>query len=1217
MAVEPMIFGKYHLVDRIATGGMAEVYRAKSYGVAGFEKTLVIKKILPNLASDKKFVEMFIDEAKIASTLSHINIVQIFDLGSQDDDYFIAMEYVDGTDLKSLVETARTTRRGVPVNFMVYIASEVAKGLDYAHRRKDAQRRDLAIVHRDISPHNVLVSHAGEVKITDFGIARATSKVNITRSGIIRGKFAYMSPEQARGESIDRRSDVFSLGIVLYEALTGTRLFKAKNDIETLKRVQTAPITPPSRINPEVTPPLEAIVFRALERDVTRRYQWASELYDDLTSYLFSSGEKVGGSELSAWVAKVLGPSEGEIDRTTDFDAFVNAIEEIGEPKSNRAPLTGVSDSASRRRRLRTSSADEPTKIEGRALERKQRTESAKAASLGGRLTPEHHAAVPRSADERTRNTQAVDAGSAGTAIGSEGRLVGRLEELREIRETLGKVAKGEGQILLLVGEDGIGKSRLLAELMQVSREMEVAFYVGRAAPELTAAPYSTVRDLLRGVVGIRGGDTEEVMRERLARLAQLGLSPAEQHFVGALFGLAYTGSSIDSFRGPERRRALTAAIEKIIQNLARERPMIMAVDNLDIADELSRGVLDHLAAGLSGFPVLVMATVSDEERAFVRGAAAAGRFHRIGLKPLSSQAVEKLACEVLEVEELAGPIAALIQSKSAGNPFRVREVIRFLLGTGALKVKKGRVLFDGAPDALYVPATTAMLAADVLAKLPEGAMRVASIAAVIGERFDASILAAAAGNEIESSLDPLAQAGIVQPEEGSLRETARTWRFTHRAFRDAAAPSLPKEESAAIRRRIAQAIADLPDLARLDHAPSQFGHYLAAGERILALEALERAAQSLLVEGAGGALLAASEQACTLLADAPPALRGRAHLRHAELLSNAGELDRARVAIDRARAAAEAADEPSMLIDVEQALGEEAVRRGRREVAAEHFERARRLAQEELERVADEGLKLRRQRELVDLELKVAIELRVAGDANRALRRCRDALELAEELRESSRVGAARDELGMIQERLGDYPAAIKMWGMAAAIWKKIGEKRALMRTYESLGSMQVDEGELEEAKNLLREALELARETGDVDGTIRLLCLLAKAHLKARQYAPAQALLVEGQTLAQRFGLSALYNLASVYLAALAAYTTDLQEGIRTLESAVARWEKDQPDKLGLLQAELLLGNAYKMARRVGPTNQHYVRALSYARDLGLDRYVREITREMKEAF
>ncbi len=284
---EPQIFGKYHLVDKIATGGMAEVFRAKSYGVAGFEKTLVIKKILPNLASDKKFVEMFIDEAKIASTLSHINVVQIFDLGSEDGDYFIAMEYVDGTDLKTLVEKARQARRPVPVNLMAYVASEVAKGLDYAHRRKDTQRRDMNIVHRDISPHNVLVSHAGEVKITDFGIARASSKVNITRSGVIRGKFAYMSPEQARGDAIDRRSDIFSLGIVIYELASGRHPFRTGTSAATVASILEDPPTPlvaqlPEHDLTQLGRGLERVLLTALQKEPDARFQTAAELADAL-----------------------------------------------------------------------------------------------------------------------------------------------------------------------------------------------------------------------------------------------------------------------------------------------------------------------------------------------------------------------------------------------------------------------------------------------------------------------------------------------------------------------------------------------------------------------------------------------------------------------------------------------------------------------------------------------------------------------------------------------------------------------------------------------------------------------------------------------------------------------------------------------------------------------------------------------------------------------
>jgi len=182
-----------------------------------------------------------------------------------------------------------------------------------------------------------------------------------------------------------------------------------------------------------------------------------------------------------------------------------------------------------------------------------------------------------------------------------------------------------------------------------------------------------------------------------------------------------------------------------------------------------------------------------------------------------------------------------------------------------------------------------------------------------------------------------------------------------------------------------------------------------------------------------------------------------------------------------------------------------------------------------------------------------------------------------------------------------------------------KIGDryKRRLMRSFEVLANVHMEDGDYEHSKDLFREALELGRETGDVDGTARLLNGLARAHLKMRQYAPAQALFVESQTIAKRFQLTPLWHLSQIYIAALQAYTGDLQEGIRSLETTLAAYEKEQPDKFGLLQAELLLGNAYKLARRVGPTNQHYVRALGYARDLGLDRYVREITREMKEAF
>src|SRR5690349_2498488 len=239
LAPGPVVYGKYQLLELLARGGMAEVFKAKSYGVEGFEKVLVIKRILPELGENPQFVEMFIAEAKIAVTLSHANIVQVFDLGRADESYFIAMEYVAGYDFATVLRRGRQLRRPVSQELAVFVVSELAKGLDYAHRRRDANLRPLSIVHRDVSPQNVLLSFEGEVKLTDFGIAKARTIVkDETEVGVLKGKYAYMSPEQARAEPVDARTDLYALGVVLYEALAGVNPFQADSSYETIRRVR-------------------------------------------------------------------------------------------------------------------------------------------------------------------------------------------------------------------------------------------------------------------------------------------------------------------------------------------------------------------------------------------------------------------------------------------------------------------------------------------------------------------------------------------------------------------------------------------------------------------------------------------------------------------------------------------------------------------------------------------------------------------------------------------------------------------------------------------------------------------------------------------------------------------------------------------------------------------------------------------------------------------
>jgi serine/threonine protein kinase/DNA-binding NarL/FixJ family response regulator len=302
----PDRFGQYEIIEKIASGGMAELYKARRTGVEGFQKIVAIKKILPHIADDEEFVTMFADEAKLAAQLNHPNIIHIYDLGKiQAGGYFIAMEHVDGRDLRSIEQSAREHSVPLPVPLAVYVASKVASALDYAHRRRDAEGHDLNIVHRDVSPQNILISYEGDIKLCDFGIAKAASKASKTQSGALKGKIQYMSPEQAWGKPIDRRSDLFSLGVVLHELLTGERLFRGDSDISVLEKVRSADVTPPSRLNQEVPQNLDAVVLRALAKDPDDRYANASDMLRDLESVLYSYTPAPGSADVAIYLHRL------------------------------------------------------------------------------------------------------------------------------------------------------------------------------------------------------------------------------------------------------------------------------------------------------------------------------------------------------------------------------------------------------------------------------------------------------------------------------------------------------------------------------------------------------------------------------------------------------------------------------------------------------------------------------------------------------------------------------------------------------------------------------------------------------------------------------------------------------------------------------------------------------------------------------------------------
>jgi len=279
-------YGPYQLLERVAVGGMAEVFRAKRTGVEGFEKVVAVKRILSHLSDNKEFVDMFIDEAKMVAGLAHPNVAQIFDLGRHDKNYWIAMEYVHGRDLRTIIRRARERGLKIPLDISTYVVSKVCAALEYAHRKKDDKGQPMLIVHRDISPQNILISFEGDVKLTDFGIAKAASKASTTDKGALRGKLLYMSPEQAWGKPMDKRSDVFSLGIVFYEMLTEQKPFLGTSETSILETVRECRVPPPTTINDKIPEKLEKVVMKALERDPEVRYQDAGDMLRDLERVL-------------------------------------------------------------------------------------------------------------------------------------------------------------------------------------------------------------------------------------------------------------------------------------------------------------------------------------------------------------------------------------------------------------------------------------------------------------------------------------------------------------------------------------------------------------------------------------------------------------------------------------------------------------------------------------------------------------------------------------------------------------------------------------------------------------------------------------------------------------------------------------------------------------------------------------------------------------------
>lgn len=301
---------RYRVLERLEAGGMAEVFRAEAAGVEGFRKRVAIKRVLPHLAENKKFMSMFLDEARLGARLNHANIVSVLDIGASDNTFFIVMEFIEGANLKTIGEGLKNQQRTMPVPQALYIGIESSQALAYAHELTDDDGTPLGIVHRDVSPPNIMLSRRGEVKLTDFGLAKAATQLEKTDPGVVKGKFSYLSPEAALGEIVDARADIFALGIVIWELISGERLFSGKSDYETVQLVQKADVPPLHRIRSDIDPSLDKLLMKALAKRPQDRFKTAHEFADAIADYLFGRQLKVTKEDLANLVKSIAKSSQ-------------------------------------------------------------------------------------------------------------------------------------------------------------------------------------------------------------------------------------------------------------------------------------------------------------------------------------------------------------------------------------------------------------------------------------------------------------------------------------------------------------------------------------------------------------------------------------------------------------------------------------------------------------------------------------------------------------------------------------------------------------------------------------------------------------------------------------------------------------------------------------------------------------------------------------------
>lgn len=917
-------FGRYRLLEPLGRGGMAEVFKAKSFGVEGFEKILVIKRILPELASNQAFVNMFVHEAKLAVRLSHANIVQVFDLGKVGDSsttpaYYIAMEYVAGMDLASMLARARRRNVALPLGLCVYVAAEIAKGLDHAHRRRDEQLRPLGIVHRDVSPQNVLLSWEGEVKVTDFGIAKARDimedRTDDNKLGQLKGKYAYMSPEQARGLSVDARSDIFSLGTVLYEMLAAVNPFSAATPFETLRRVQAAEYPPLELLRQDVSSELSALVRQALTKSVEDRFENAGRMYEELLAYMYSSGLRFTANDLTDFLSGFREPDKLELGAANVLDDLsprtpvevpVPSSEARSEQGSSRPASLGATAIGERREvtalvlafgerdralppPLRARVKDTLARYGARLVDEEayqmvslfglgeadgRETETAVRCALVllrqlsvGTVAPSagvhtgrillHASGEPArdarltslvgEAQELARATEGrcivsssaarhvreqfllepladatrVTASPGAMLVGdlrapddALGKFVGRKPQLRRMGEVLAGASRRHLRIVSLIGEQGIGKTRLLYEMnRRLARGgYNVGFYLAPCPPRGREVPLSGLTAMLQVLCGVREGDPTDRVNAVAPRLRALGLPDQERNAVLGQLGATRSGQASPNLP------PLRAAFARMLQSLCEDRAHSFVWDNAHALDDDTLDVLLGAAERVSAIrAVLILSSRKPIEHAITTHKS----HEALHLGELDSDETAKLVAVRSGLPEAPAELVSFCRERAGGHPLFIEELVKELVETGSLVVRDGALVSLRLTGEVAVPKPLRSLLASRVARLDAKQKAALYAACVLGDPADSAVLGAMLNvpvQQLEGTIAELEERGLIR------RAGAATTVLSTPMLREAVLESLPADA----RRELHAAAAAAYESALEGHA-EQKAHRMAA----------------------------------------------------------------------------------------------------------------------------------------------------------------------------------------------------------------------------------------------------------------------------------------------------------------------------------------------------------------------------------------------------